>query len=418
MRPRSASRLAWPLWGLTAGVMVPTTTLLFLNIEDALDLLAVAANVALVMGLATVGALIASRRSANPIGWILCAMGFAFAISSFVEEYLTRSLVSAPGSLPQSVFVLWLYEWFWGAAIAPISLVFLLFPTGRLLTPRWTPVAWIAVVAPAVSAAGFALRPGLLQDSASEYGVRFVNPVGIPVLREAIDEVLVVGAVASLAAALASVVALVLRFRRARGEERQQIKWLAYVGATAAIFLIATFTIEPLGGSTALGDLGFMLLFSTLAFGIPAAIGFAMLRYRLYDIDRIINRTLVYVILTALLIGIYAGAAVGLGTLVRSLTGQENNAFVIASSTLSVAALFGPVRRRVQGFIDRRFYRKKYDAARTLEAFSARLREEVDLDSLTGELVGVVRSTMQPVHVSLWLRSASVGPSGPDEGVR
>jgi hypothetical protein len=404
MKPRAASRLAWLLLGLTAGVMVPTTALLFLNMEDALDLLPVAANVALVMGLATVGALIASRRSANPIGWILCAMGLAFAISSIVEEYLTRSLVSAPGSLPQSVFALWLYEWFWGAAIAPISLVFLLFPTGRLLTPRWRPVAWIAVVAPAVSAAGFALRPGLLQDSASEYGVRFVNPVGVPFLRGAIDEVLVVGAVASLAAALASVFALVLRFRRARGEERQQIKWLAYVGATAAIFLIATFTVEPLGGSTTLGDIGFMLLFSTLAFGIPAAIGFAMLRYRLYDIDRIINRTLVYVILTALLIGIYAGAAVGLGTPVRSLTGQENNAFVIAASTLAVAALFGPARRRIQGFIDRRFYRQKYDASRTLEAFNARLREQVDLDSLTIELLGVIQNTMQPAHVSLWLR--------------
>jgi hypothetical protein len=418
MKPRAASRLAWPLWGVSAGVMVPTTALLFLNIEDALDLLAVTANVALVMGLATVGALIASRRSANPIGWILCAMGLAFAITSFVEEYLTRTLVSAPGSLPQSVLVLWLYEWFWGAAIAPISLVFLLFPTGRLLTPRWRPVAWIAVVAPAVSAAGFALRPGLLQDSASEYRVRFVNPVGIPVLRGAIDEILMVGAVASLTAALASVLALVLRFRRAGGDERQQIKWLAYVGATGAILLIATFTIEPLGGSTALGDIGFMLLFSTLAFGIPAAIGFAMLKYRLYDIDRIINRTLVYVILSALLIGIYTGAAVGLGSLVRSLTGQENNALVIAASTLAVAALFGPARRRIQGFIDRRFYRQKYDAAQTLESFSTRLREEVDLDTLTGDLVSVVQTTMQPAHVSVWLRPASAGASGPDEGVR
>lgn len=418
MKPRTASRLAWLLWGLTAGVMVPTTALLLLNIESTLDLLPVVANVALVMGLATVGALIASRRGGNPIGWILCAMGLAFAISSFVDEYLTRSLVSAPGSLPQNVFVTWLYEWFWGAAIAPISLVFLLFPTGRLLTPWWRPVAWIASLGPALSAAGFALRPGLLRSSAADYGVRVVNPVGVPALRGAIDEVILVGAVASLIAALASVLSLVLRFRRARGEERQQIKWLAYVGATAAVFLIATFAVEPLGGSTALGNIAFMLLFSTLAFGIPAAIGFAMLRYRLYEIDRIINRTLVYGLLTALLALIYVGGVVGIGALLRVASEQESNALVVAASTLAVAALFGPARRRIQGFIDRRFYRQKYDAAQTLESFSTRLREEVDLDTLTGDLVSVVRTTMQPAHVSVWLRPASAGAPGPDEGVR
>jgi hypothetical protein len=207
-----------------------------------------------------------------------------------------------------------------------------------------------------------------------------------------------------------------MRFRRARGEERQQIKWLVYVGATAAVFLIATWAT---GENRILGDIGFSFFYLTMGLGIPAAVGVAIFKYRLYDIDRVINRTLVYGLLTALLVGVYVLAAVGLGSAVRSVTGQENNSLVIAASTLAVAALFGPARRRIQAFIDRRFYRKKYDAARTLEAFSARLREEVDLDSLTGELVRVVRSTMQPVHVSLWLRGRGVAaPSGLDEGVR
>jgi hypothetical protein len=147
------------------------------------------------------------------------------------------------------------------------------------------------------------------------------------------------------------------------------------------------------------------VLFGLVILGIPVSCGIAITRYRLYDIDRVINRTLVYATLTALLVGIYIGAAVGFGALVRSLTGQEGNALVIAASTLAVAALFGPARRGIQGFIDRRFYRRKYDAAQTLEGFSSRLREQVDLEALTGELVGVVRETMQPAHVSLWLRT-------------
>jgi hypothetical protein len=202
-------------------------------------------------------------------------------------------------------------------------------------------------------------------------------------------------------ATLAAVVSLILRLRRAAGEQRLQIKWVAYAALTSVFVLVPIFSLEtpePLIVVEALAVLA-----------IPTSVGVAILRYRLYDIDRIINRTLVYGALTALLVGVYVGAAVGLGMLVRSVTGQENNSLVIAASTLAVAALFGPARRRIQAFIDRRFYRGKYDAGRTLEAFSARLREEVDLDSLTADLVGVVRETIQPSHVSLWLRSVEGG---------
>jgi hypothetical protein len=410
MKPRTASRLARSLWGLTAGLMVLTLGLLSLNIVDTVDWLYSATNFAAVMGLATFGALIASRRHVNPIGWIFCAMGLVFAISSLAEEYSIRSLVTAPGSLPPSVLAVWLENWLWIVGVAPIILIFLLFPTGRLLSPRWKPVAWIAIVGSAVSAAGFALKPGLLQTSA-DYGVRFVNPVGLPVLRAGIDEALSISSLVSLAAAFASVLALVMRFRRTRGDERQQIKWLVYVGATAAVFLIVTWAIEPLD------DIAFALFYLTMGLGIPAAVGIAVLKYRLYDIDRIINRTLVYGLLTALLVGVYVLAAVGLGAAVRSFTGQEGNSIVIAASTLAVAALFRPARRGIQGLIDRRFYRRKYDASRTLEAFSARLREHVDLDSLTGELLAVVRGTMQPAHASLWLRSSEApSDTGKDVG--
>lgn len=410
MKPRTASRLARSLWGLTAGLMVLTLGLLSLNIVDTVDWLYSATNFAAVMGLATFGALIASRRHVNPIGWIFCAMGLVFAISSLAEEYSIRSLVTAPGSLPRIVLAVWLENWLWIVGVAPIILIFLLFPTGRLLSPRWKPVAWIAVVGSAVSAAGFALKPGLLQTSA-DYGVRFVNPVGLPVLRAGIDEALSISSLVSLAAAFASVLALVMRFRRTRGDERQQIKWLVYVGATAAVFLIATWAIEPLD------DIAFALFYLTMGLGIPAAVGIAVLKYRLYDIDRIINRTLVYGLLTALLVGVYVLAAVGLGAAVRSFTGQEGNSIVIAASTLAVAALSRPARRGIQGLIDRRFYRRKYDASRTLEAFSARLREHVDLDSLTGELLAVVRGTMQPAHASLWLRSSEApSDTGKDVG--
>jgi hypothetical protein len=204
-----------------------------------------------------------------------------------------------------------------------------------------------------------------------------------------------------LAATVASAVGLVLRLLRAAGDERQQLKWLAFAAVFLAIGFMFTAIGETFVGESKITDLGVIIAVP----GIPVAIAIAVLKYHLYDVDLVINRTLVYGLLTAVLAAVYLGGVVGLGSLARSLSDQANNSLVIAASTLAVAALFRPARRRIQGFIDRRFYRRKYDAAQTLEAFSARLREEVDLDSLAGELVGVVRSTMQPAHVSLWLRA-------------
>jgi hypothetical protein len=272
----------------------------------------------------------------------------------------------------------------------------LLFPSG-LPSRRWRPVLWVSIVAVALVTVTAALSPTL-----EAAGRRVANPIGIaafPTDIEATVPFQVFIAVLGLGIAAATV-SVLLRFRRSRGEERQQLKWFAYASALLAFMLVVS-ALFPALEQSAVSE----VLFGLVILGIPISCGIAITRYRLYDIDRVINRTLVYATLTALLVGIYIGAAVGFGALVRSLTGQESNALVIAASTLAVAALFGPARRRIQGFIDRRFYRRKYDAAQTLEGFSSRLREQVDLEALSGELVGVVRETMQPAHVSLWLRT-------------
>jgi hypothetical protein len=211
------------------------------------------------------------------------------------------------------------------------------------------------------------------------------------------------------------VLSLILRYRRSLGERRQQIKWIAFaasfvgfgfVSAMASGLIVLAFSPESWGSANT-PPLWFDLLFSVVLVsfgGVPIAVGVAVLRYRLYDIDLLINRALVYGSLTVLLAATYFGGVVGLQAVVRSLTGQESTLAVVAS-TLAIAALFNPLRRRVQGFVDRSFYRRKYDAAKTLEAFNSRLREETDLDALSSDVVGVVRRTMQPAHVSLWLRS-------------
>jgi hypothetical protein len=398
MIPRSASRLAWSLWGLTGVIIVTNLFLTFLNrSHPGGDVRATSLISLVILVYATVGALIVARRQ-NAVGWILLALALATPIGLLIEQYSLRGLVTAPGSLPGTVYVATLQP------LVPLNfalfgLLFLLFPDGRLPGRKWRPVWWLWGAGVVLVALGLLLRPGRLGTT---YGGDLVNPLGVEFLRAPAAIAVRVGVVSAFLAAFVSVASLIVRFRRARGEERQQIKWVAYVGTAAAALLIGTFA-----SSSAVSDAFFIAFFFTLTLGIPAALTVAILRYRLYDIDRIINRTLVYAVLTALLVGIYVGAAVGLGALVRSVTGQENNSVVIAASTLAVAAVFGPARRRIQSFIDRRFYRRKYDATRTLETFSARLREQVDLDSLSGELVGVVHDTMQPAHVSLWLRPAA-----------
>jgi hypothetical protein len=351
-----------------------------------------------------VGALIASRRPENPIGWLCLAIGTFWMLAITSGAYTLYGLrVASPGSVPFPAAIGSLGEELGPATAGLIgTYLILLFPDGRLPSRRWRPLAWLSGAVIVSMSVGGVLTPGKLEDLR---GVR--NPFGLEQyawLGEVTQSVILLLPLCILA----SVVSLVLRFLRSSGEERAQIKWLAFaasiLGAGFSFFVILGDLLPEASGGA--GPLWGNLLEDavTMSFaGVPVAVGVAILRYRLYDIDLLINRTLVYGTLTAMLILAYLSGVVGLQALLRALSGQESTLAVVAS-TLAIAALFSPLRRGIQLFIDRRFYRHKYDARKTLAAFNARLREETDLEALSGDLVGVVRGTVQPEHASLWLR--------------
>jgi hypothetical protein len=383
-----SARLAWSLWlvaiTLVAGGLVfgvanrPEAPLYGYWVEDVL----------VSPTFATLGALIVSRRPGNVIGWIFLVSGVGGGIQLFSGQYATVALLSETSRLPAGAAAALLSTLAQASLVFPILFLVLLFPTGRLLSPRWRPLAWISGASIVVGVVSIAFTPGPLEDFAP---VR--NPFGVEAAAGILDLLAAVGGWTSFACMVAAILSLILRFYRSRGEERLQLKWFVY--ATTLGFLAIL-----LGGETAITG---ALAWTMALLGLPVSAGIAVLKYRLYDIDILINRTLVYAVLTVALVGIYLGGIVVLQGAFRALTGQESQLAVVAS-TLAIAALFGPLRRRIQGFIDHRFYRRKYDAAQVLAAFNARLRDEVDLDALRGDLVGVVDDAMRPSHVSLWLR--------------
>jgi hypothetical protein len=326
-------------------------------------------------------------------------VGLSFALVAFVHAYALYALVLEPGSLPapRTIVTLIAPEGF-SVFITLAPFLFLLFPDGRLPSRRWRFLSWV-VVAVGVLLVIF----GPLHNSGKGGGgfAPVQDPISVGgAVEQAIVFLVFGGVIVLFAASILSAISLVFRFRRAAGVERQQIKWVVYAAVLSSAYLMLNFFISGL----------LNILFSTAAgLALYAAIGIAILKYRLYDIDILINRTLVYGSLTALLALVYIGGVATTQAIFRVLTGQqEQSQLAIVVSTLVIAALFNPLRRRIQAFIDRRFYRRKYDAAKTLEAFSAKLRDETDLDTLSDDLVGVVRETMQPAHVSLWLRPDSV----------
>jgi hypothetical protein len=349
-----------------------------------------------------VGALIASRRPENPIGWICLAAGL-FWMSIVVEA-------SIPGSASYPVIIDALLQWTW---VPPVGLLgiymILLFPDGKLPSRRWHPFAWFAGAVMVLTSVAVTLSPGPLEDHP---GVS--NPLGLEG-HSIVAQVLARAPVLLPICILASALSLVWRYRHSGGEVRLQIRWVAFAASLVSVAYAVTavsgiFFAPEASTNEQAPPLWLALLQDAVLVsyaGVPIAVGFAVLRYRLYDIDLIINRTLVYGSLTVLLASAYVGGVVGLQAIFRGLTGQESTLAVVAS-TLAIAALFNPLRRRVQTFVDRRFYRKKYDARKTLETFSGRLRDETDLHTLSSDLVAVVRETMQPAHVSLWVRP---GPS-------
>ena len=408
---RAAFLLAWSLAGLSVAMFVASVPLLVLARSARIpssweanltvgDLLG--GVIFLIFPL--VGALIASKRPRNAIGWILLAEGLLWMFLGMTDYYGLYG-VARPGSVPFPVGVAAVNNFMWVPAVGLLgTYVFLLFPDGRLPSRRWRPLAWLSGTVIVLVSILVGLTPGGLQNLG---GIR--NPYaleGYPWLETVAYIVLPLLPLCMLA----SVISLVMRYRRSRGEERQQIKWIAFaasfVGLLYLIAMVCAF-IFPSGAWFQAGSplwldlLGYAALSSFTL--VPIAIGFAVLRYRLYEIDIIINRTLVYGSLTISLALVYVGLVVSLQYVFRALTGGDSQ-LVIVASTLAIAALFNPLRRRNQSFIDRRFYRRKYDARKTLEEFSARLRDETDLEALNADLVGVVRETMQPAHVSLWLR--------------
>jgi len=390
MNSRLISKLAWSLWTLTASFSV-----LSLLLAGRGDLAVLLPFMAWALTSSTVGTIVALRQPENAVGWILCAIGFSGASYGFFGLYAIRALVIHPGSLPAGEAAAWISAW---VAIPEFGLpayLFFLFPDGRPLSPRWRPLLWINGFLIAASVVVSAVAPGPIDGL---HGIE--NPLGIEGYGGSLEFVgnllFDVGDVL----VFVSVVSVFLRLRHADRTTRQQIKWLAYAAALLAVVVMITLVGDLLFGG--FGLWAFVLVIVAF-FGLPLSLGVAVLRYRLYDIDIIINRTLVYGPLTVMLVAIYIGCVLVLEYAFRSLTGSGSQLSIVAS-TLLIAALFNPLRRRVQRFIDHLFYRRKYDAARTLEGFSTKLREETDLDTLSSELLSTVRETVQPKHASLWLR--------------
>jgi hypothetical protein len=398
MSDRSLRRLAWSLCTLTLLVMASSLVLILLGWSTPLPQGTApwrdqAVSLVGIVGAPILGGLIASRRPRNPYGWVWLGFGMGLALQQFAASYAGYALVE-PGTLVAPLTISRVLGLGNQVSLALAPFLFLLFPTGRLPSRRWRPLAWIS----ALSGAMILVLVFL-----------FGNPdkVGGPIGMMAVSVVFIIFATIALSA-----ISLLFRYRRASGVERQQLKWVAFTAVLAGSFLVgqqlawlaALLVSNSLGAELpSLNRSLENLLNVTFNVCLYAGVGIAILRYRLYDIDIIINRTLVYGSLTVSLALVYFGGVISLQDLLRALTGQGSQLAIVAS-TLAIATLFNPLHRRIQSFIDRRFYRRKYDAAKTLEVFSAKLRDETDLEALNGELLAIVRETVQPEHVSLWLR--------------
>ena len=340
----------------------------------------------------SVGAVLAARRPRHPVGWLLLTMGLSIAVHSLTYAYTRYGLVARPGALPGAAYLAGLNNGVVVQWLACAGFVLLLTPTGRLPSPRWRWWARIAAAAAVLWLLGSIVDPAPLRPEYPDIG----NPLGIPALDGALD-LLVFTAVIVLVSLMVGAVSLLLRFRRARGVERLQLRWLTWGATVASVALLIAIGALILSEDFTLVNVGL----GVCAAMFPLATGAAILRYRLYDLDRIISRTLSYGLLTVLLGLGYAAVVLGLGGLLPEGSGS----LVVAAATLAVAAVFQPARRRVQQLVDRRFNRRRHDAGQTIAAFSARLRDEIDLTTLTGELLAVVDQTMQPTRASLWLRA-------------
>jgi hypothetical protein len=390
--------LAWTLWALAMlGLAAAAWFDHLLRQAGRSELVQLdARGVTVVLGAvsaATAGAVLASRRPRHPVGWLLLAFGLVpQALSSAAEGYARYGLLAQPRTLPAADYLAALASVTFIPGLGLIGFILLLTPTGSLPSARWRWWAWVAAALPVAFLVSWLFGVPQLDPESPLHSVR--NPFAIPALADPLRVVYGSTSPATALAVMVAAVSLVGRFRRARGVERQQLRWLTFAAALAPLAVLVT----------AAGILTEHLAVAGWAVGLylallPVAIGAAIARYRLYDLDRVISRTLAYGLLTVLLGLGYAGVVLGLGQLLG-----QNSSLVVAGATLAVAGAFQPVRRRIQQLVDRRFNRRRYDAAHTIAVFSTRLRDEIELDTLTAELLAVVDQTMQPTQASLWLR--------------
>jgi uncharacterized membrane protein YidH (DUF202 family) len=395
MTPKRARALAATGWVLSSVLLAATTVVIVANRHrgDTIDLPTISVLV-FVLAFTTMGALAAARRPDIPIGWLLLASGFGYAFAGFGTSAIP--LIDSPHSVFLYLDVI--TGWVWGVSITLVGVYLLLrFPTGRLLSRRWRVVEWAVTAALVVFAVGVTFKPGRVEDTPYD------NPMGIPGAAGRFIGHLDGAFAVAFFASIVGIVSLGIRYRRSRGVERSQLKWVVYGAGVLAVGLLVEFLVpEFVHDQEAYTNVQNVISTLSVSF-LPIAIGIAVLRYRLWDIDRLINRTIVYLLLTVVLVGVYAGLVVGLG----AVTGRTGNPLVIAGSTLVVAALFGPARRRIQALIDRRFFRQRYDSERVLAAFSTRLRDELDMASLSGELREAVTDAVQPSTVGLWIRGTA-----------
>jgi hypothetical protein len=395
MLTRLLTRAAPPVVTLSVIALIPTVALL-----ARLGLLTdpmVLGSFVLVLGFLAVGLVTTVRRVGNPIGWLLLWQGVVAGISLLSAAYGMYDLEVAAEPLPGGSLLLWTSSWIWLASLAVSPVIHVLFPDGRLLSRRWAGVIWLALASMALAMAAIAVAAWPLPGPALLEGPSWGPELDPP------PPLALVGLALFGVAEAASLTAMAIRLRGAKGDEREQIKWFLYAGS----FVILGITVEVVLGVpiTIASWLGGMV--------VPFAIAVALFKYRLYDIDRLINRTLVYGLLTALLGSIYAVAVLVLGQVFGGVASNPPS-WAVAGITLAVASLFQPARRRIQAVVDRRFNRRKYDAGKTIEAFSVRLRDELDLDALSVELLSAVDLTVSPTNASLWLRPPE--PSAPSQG--
>ena len=344
-----------------------------------------------------IGALIASRQPGNAVGWILVGLGLGTNIEDFAGQYGRYARFTMSGSVVGGELMAWLQSWLWAVEFGMQAFLLLVFPNGKLLSRGWRPAAWATATASIVMAVGMAFKPGEIGNR--DIFRSIANPFGLEGLSGPLEEALGVAAFVALnLCILLAAASMVLRFRRARGVERQQMKWFAVAASLLAAAFVVNFVFQFVPELKLVDEAALLGAVASVA----VAVGIAILRHRLYDIDLLINRAVVYALLSAGLALVYWASVVLLQQVLRAIT--QGSELAIIGSTLAVAALFSPARRRIQNVVDRRFYRRKYDAQQVIRDFSQHLRQEVDLDKLSAELQMVVSRTVQPADVSLWLR--------------